>query len=102
MSFAVGSEELDHDTDRLHGKFACCHHYQSVGTEVKDLCELIAHGDRELGDAAGDLAVLVHSEPVSLGTGLNFAVGEDLDEHVYQVIQLIHSLADISAHIIFR
>ena len=57
---------------------ACGCQHQGARLQVDDLAQLGLHRGDELGDAAGQLAVFVHLEPVGLAAGLDLAVGEQL------------------------
>ena len=76
MARHICAERLDHDADGLGGLFACGEHDQHVRLQLELLRDRVLVD--ELGDAAGDLALLVDLEPVALLAGLDFAVGQQL------------------------
>ena len=49
-----------------------------LGCEAQGLLHRLGQGGDELGDAAGDLAVLIRAEPVGLAAGLDLHVGAEL------------------------
>ena len=78
VTLAGGAEGLNHHARGLGGVLTGSHHHQRVGLEIQHLTELVLLAGDKLGDAAGQLAVLVHLEPVALGAGLHLAVGQQL------------------------
>ena len=98
VPLAGGAEGLDHHAHGLGGALAGCHHHQSVGLQRQHLGKLVLHRRHELADAAGDLAVFVHLEPVALAAGLHLAVGEQLldllaGEGAVRDVHHLHGLA---------
>ena len=78
MALAGGAKGLDHHAHALGGALAGSHDHQRVGRQRQHLAKLVLQGRHKLADAAGDLAVLVHLEPVALAAALHFAVGQQL------------------------
>ena len=76
MARHICAERLDHDADGLGGLFACGEYDQHVRLQLELLRDRVLVD--ELGDAAGDLALLVDLEPVALLAGLHLAVGQQL------------------------
>ena len=75
---AGGAEGLDEYTGGLGGCCAGRHHHQRIGCQRQNLLQLGPQASDELGDTAGQLALLIHLEPVGLAAGLHLAVGQQL------------------------
>ena len=78
VTLAGRAEGLDQHAHGLGGGGPGGHQHQGVGLQVQGLGQLLLDTGDELGDAAGQLAVFVHLEPVGLGAGLHLAVAQQL------------------------
>ena len=78
VALTGGTEGLDHYAHGLGGGFSGGYHHQSARLQVQGLGKLLPHGCHELADATGQLAALVHLEPVALAAGLHLTIGEQL------------------------
>ena len=78
VALDVRAEGLDEHARELRRRSARGDHDEGIGREAETLGQLVLAALHELGDAAGQLAVLVHLEPVALRARLHLAVGQEL------------------------
>ena len=66
----------------------CRKNYERIRLKAELSYDLILLGSYELGDTADDLAVLIHSEPVTLAAGLDLAVSHCLIDELTALVEI--------------